>query len=125
MSTGFIPSNTLLVRQHSVLVIIVRGSLRTDCQHHVANRLRQRRQVINESHQLRRQNHSSAVFIPAETHRWQMLYRSLCRFLKAAKAVASGRAVVGGQRSFYAMAVVTADYLPTTYVLSRLPKVTT
>ena len=52
-----------------------------------------------------------------------MLYRSLCRFLKAAKAVASGRAVVGGQRSFYAMAVVTADYMPTTYVFSRLPKI--
>ena len=28
-----------------------------------------------------------------------MLYRSLGRFLMAAKAVASGRAVVGGQRS--------------------------
>ena len=34
---------------------------------------------------------TSAVFIPAETHRSQMRYRSLCRFLMAAKAVASGR----------------------------------
>ncbi len=38
-------------------------------------------------------------FIPAETHRSQMLYRSPCRFLMAAKAVASDRAAVGGQRS--------------------------
>lgn len=84
----FHPSNPLLVPQPSALVIIVPGSVRTDCQHHAANQLRPRRQVINESHQLRRQNHSSAVFIPAETHRWQMLYSSLCRFLMAAKAVA-------------------------------------
>ena len=76
----------------------MRGCPRTDCQHHAANRLRPRRQVINESHQLRRQNHSGAVFVPTKTHRSQMLYTSLCRFLIAAKAVASGRAVVGGRR---------------------------
>ena len=46
-----------------------------------------RARCVGESHQLRRQNHSSAVFVPTKTHRSQMLYRSLCRFLLAAKAV--------------------------------------
>jgi len=56
---------------------------------HAANRLRPRRQVINTSQQLRRQIHSGAVFIPAETLFADALQKPMPIF-DGHEAVASG-----------------------------------